>query len=513
MAANPAAATNNGASEASLKSLFLSLCNLTTFITNSSEALTIRGKLTPAKVSVLSSLLTSQAQISQLTLWEELPPGTAAAIGSAISASTTILSLTLGMDCAFACTPVPKLLRILTVTAANFAALEQLSITCSDIFIECKPDSFVRFAALRDLAITSGSYYSRGGIPPFVAWISKHHALESLTLREIKFRDSDVEALVAGLKTLPMLTNLSIRSAGLRAGRPIGDLVARGKIQKLDLHANDLGDKGVSAMMDAIIASGRGSTLQVLNLGYNCFGPVIGQKATELGAQTVAQFIFVYGGRRLRELRMDRNGVTEVGALALAGAFPKAYALRHIDMAENIIGPRGAAAVMNALAAASTEPMDTILLSSCMIGDDGASAVGRLMIRRRCKHTFLDNNDIHAIGEIADSVAVSAGIIQDLGLSYNPIGDEGIEYILDKIIFTHQQQPQNSVVGDLNIIKTSMEIYGARAVKRAVEAQGALGRLRVTEHTGYEKADNIIRDVRRWEHTSRPAGTAILSFW
>lgn len=555
---------------------FSSLCGLTTFVTNSSELLKIDRKLTPAQVAALCSLLTSTASISRLTLWYELPPGAAAAIGSAISAST-VCELALGDSNALLHEPAPELLRILASVSAG-SAMEQLSITCFDVDDERVCDSLWHLAALRSLTIATDRVSSRC-VPLIVAGIGKLRALESLHLKGVLFPDFGAGMLTAALNDLPMVTDISIRAGGLSSGRTIGNLVALRRIQKLDLHGNLLYDKGVSEIVDTILASKRRIVLQMLNLGSNWVGPVGGQKVAELiarlprlrtldlscnpigegfrlmragqameeldlstckmdvhgiesllsagaalsviriggnyvrdlGAQAVAQFILRLGGRKLYELRMEDNEITETGALALAKACVKAYALQHIDMAGNLIGPHGAATIMNALVTASMVPMDTIRFWQCNIGDDGAPAAGRLIIRRGCRHLYLGNNNMHAKAAkmIADSVAASACSIQLLDLSYNPFGDRGVKCLL-KMITLIPQQRDRILVHELDIVETEMGVKGAMAVRRVVESHCALIKLRVSINTGNEKADKIVKDAGLWERNSKSLGTAIL---
>ncbi len=158
--------------------------------------------------------------------------------------------------------------------------------------------------------------------------------------------------------------------------------------------------------------------------------------------------------------------------------------------------------------------MNKISLRGCCIGDAGAKAVGRLIARRGCRSVKLDANSIHAPGAkaIADSIAVSACTVQDLDLSENVPGPEGVKYLLDKMMFIHQKQPspRNRGVRELGIVNTRMGMEGAMAVKRAVEAHNVLDHLRAGEHSADEKADKILKGVKTWERDSRPPWAAIL---
>ncbi|MDR3572322.1 MAG: hypothetical protein P4L50_00535 [Anaerolineaceae bacterium] len=220
----------------------------------------------------------------------------------------------------------------------------------------------------------------------------------------------------------------------------------------------------------------------------------------DLGASAIARFIITSGGRTLTDLQMEDNNITEAGALELASAFTKAYAMRVICMTSNIIGPRGSAAIMDALATASTAPMDTIRFVHCQVQDKGVEAAGRLIARRGCRFVYLNANMIRVAGvkAIANYLATSACIIQHLNLSVNPLYGEGVKYLLDKMILIRQQQ-QSKVVCELDITDVHMEMEGTMAVKRAVEAHDVLNKLHVNKYNDYKEADKILERMRTWD--------------
>ncbi len=239
---------------------------------------------------------------------------------------------------------------------------------------------------------------------------------------------------------------------------------------------------------------------------------ISGNSLRNPGARAVAQFVLDSEGRTLAEVWMRYCGIAEAGALELARAFVKAYRLQVVDMTGNPIGPRCAAAVIDALAAASTVPMDAIRFASCGIGDVGAEAAGRLITRRGCRCLGLSGNEIHVAGAeaIADSI-VGFGVL-DLDLSSNPIGDEGVRYLLDKITIVMGHHPRNRGIRQLNVVRTKMGVEGAIAVKRAVEgAHGMLDRLSVSRQSDDERVDGVLEGVEAWERGSKSAGTAILN--
>ncbi len=571
---------------------FSCLCGLTSFVTNSKRVLKIAWDLTPGEVSVLCALLlTSEVSISQLALRKELPPGTAAQLGSAVKCHGTIHTMSLGSCYESGDSYAPELFR--TLLAAASPALGQLSISRFSIpcewLIAC--DSFSQFTALRSLTIATPQ-----GCPVtlLIASIGKLRALESLRISGVDIGDSDAGTLTATLgDNLPQLVELSICCGGFgeKAGRPIGSLVALGRLQKLILNGNKLKDEGVSAIVDTILdlSKSRRCELQQLSLRANNIGPAgeiklaeliahsprlrvldlsynyLGRTAADallrsiqlraqsleeldinhcnldphgalpllnglrafhalrvlkagwcgegdLGAHALSQLLLLSEGcrRRLTELQIQCGGFMASGARELARAFVKAYALRSINMNDSPLEPRGAAAILDALATASTMPMDAIEFGNCRIGDDGASAVGRLILHRGCRSVSLYNDEMHARGAkaIMDSAAASTTcVMKFLDLSYNPIGEEGVKYVLDKMM-----QSRRKLVHELNIARIKLGVGAATAVKLAVEEHDAIYWIRVDKYDVDAEADEILEGVKKWEHDSKPSRAAILQF-
>ncbi len=482
-------------------SQFSALCGLASFVVNNSENMfTFYKDLTSAEVSILASLFASGAEIENLMLRRELPAGTAAELGSAIrrsGVSDRYLSIWVGER-----NPAPELVQL--VAAAPIVALEQLTISDLTIDEKCTTqicDSLAASPRLRSLTIS----HCKISAPLLARRIGSFRALESFEISCEYFGPSEIEMILVGMRDLPVVVDLMLEYVEIEAGgrRELGGLLGRIN-RKFSLANTQLGDEGISAIVDAVIASGRkGLRLQELCLSEDSIGPMGAQKlagliarspylrclnlyrnanlavgaadivgkcanslqeldisgcmlnhqniaalfshgchaltvlkmeaneAGDLGAGVVAQFLLHYGGRILRELRMDISGIGEAGALELANGLEKAYAIRCISMDENLLGPRGATAVLNALATASTVPMEIISFAKCKIGDDGASAVGKIITHRGCKHFELDYNEIHCRGvkAIADSVNASACMIESLNLYANPFDDEGVGYL------------------------------------------------------------------------------------
>ncbi len=553
------------------------LFNLASFVTNSAEILTIKKEMTPAKVSALSSLLLSGAEIERLALQVDLPKGSADELGEAIKCFSRISVLSLGHMWRIE-ESCPELTLLTAVSAS--AALDELSMERLYIDDKCLTqfrNSFGKSPALRSLTIKK----CRFATLPLIAWISQLQALESLHILEVKLNYSGIGKLIAALMDLPAITELEIYDVeiGERNCKQIGSLVALGRIRKLSLCHDHLKDKGISNIVDAIRASGRRRCeLRELHLLRDYFGPIGVQKVAELvvlspnlrllnlranhivktaietlqkcanslreldindcklgphevvlllappacsalttlrindnktenlGACAVARFLLLSVGRTLTELHMNSNGITDTGALELAKGLAEAYALRSISIKGNKFGPRGASAILEALATASTVPMDMIDFEGCGIGDDGAEAVGKLVMHRGCKRILLYRNEIHCKGAkaIADSIHPSVCMIKELNLYKNPIADEGVEYLLDKVI------QQNKFICEFCIDLSNIGVKGPTTFMGVAGAQGSLSMQAFGEIGKNMKAKDVMDEVRMVGNNLEFEGGAIM---
>ncbi len=249
-------------------------------------------------------------------------------------------------------------------------------------------------------------------------------------------------------------------------------------LKELDVHECELDPRGIASLL-----APNYNELTTLKMGRNGVG--------NRGAGTVAKFLLHSGGRTLKDLHMGQCEITEAGALELAKGLTKAYALQEIAMGKNRLGPRGAAAILDALATVSTMPMLEINFYDCEIGDYGALAMGRLIMRRGCICATLDNNEIHTEGAkaIADSLSAPACIIEFLDLP--ELGDEGIKYLLDQII------RKNEFICKLCMDLSGIGMEGAMAVKRVTEVQGKLIELKYTGDIDDTNAKAILDEAVR----------------
>ncbi len=270
--------------------LFCSVCNLANFAVNSQKMFTIRTRLSPGEVSVLASLLASADEIGSLAFREGLPEGAGDELGEALKCPVRIGTLSLGCGgkdtgdnkC---CWLNPELLRLAMVSAGS--AFERLNIYRICIADKC----MVRLcewpgkspAMLRRLRIADCYFTAQ----LLAGYISSLLALESLYISDRTLSDTETSLLVLALQNLPAVIELSILEAGfgMETCRQIGSLVGLGKLRKLVLSGNRLGDQGISMVVNVILQQPRRCGLRELHLGHNGIGLAGKQKTAELVAR------------------------------------------------------------------------------------------------------------------------------------------------------------------------------------------------------------------------------------
>lgn len=176
----------------------------------------------------------------------------------------------------------------------------------------------------------------------------------------------------------------------------------------------------------------------------------------------------------LRALRLGFNGITSVGAAALAAALSAAREAAHtslgsaaataavvteLDLACNSLGPEGARAVLDA-----AEGVEDLDLGNNGIKDDGMKWVSRALkenttLRRLC----LAGNDVGPDGAwwIADALAVN-GDLRSLDLGANAVGDEGAKDIAEELRV-------NTALHTLDLRRNGIGADGARELAEALE--------------------------------------------
>ena len=212
-------------------------------------------------------------------------------------------------------------------------------------------------------------------------------------------------------------------------------------LRTLSLARNELGADGAAALAAALTASGveattgedadappppppPPSTLTSLDLSSTALGAA---GAAHVAAALAAKGRVEEGGGaavssalpQLESLSLDRCGLGDDGAAAIARALLRGEGGRlvSLDLSGNGIGPRGIAALASALAeapsASRAASLQTLILDGNHVGDEGAAALAAALTT----HTALSTLSLHAcaVGE-AGAAALHRALRRGRGL-------------------------------------------------------------------------------------------------
>ncbi len=513
-----------------------SLPALASFVTNSDAVFMIKRLDSAKSVATLFSLVsTSEWEIERLEIQPELP-ALPVKLGSAVQRSGTIRGLVLGKRtteckskpvlCGFAAAALgPRLERLeiynLKIRPGLGKALAQCTSLTDLTIIGCNM-SYISIGELTDGIAAAQSlesvHFARNNLMEYFAEglindaLSKLPHLNQLVLIIGKMDDKACEALAA-VPSLPKLRVLSLEENNMETvtallsklpmkcrwetlnlssnyidGR-LEELIIRAPLLcSLDISGNSIGEAAAGVIGRTI---GRAKVLRSLRLFYcrlkkagtvALLKPMQGcpleslsmnhNNAGDQGAKVVSDCL----GSKCKILDMVLEEITQQGAKELAKALRRASEIVSLNLTSNLmIGPEGAVAVCDSLQ--SWRAMQELNLGDCRIGDAGAAAVARVMLRVGCRRVILSSNDINSSGvkALAEAAANSPVVIELLQLSRNPVGNEGAKSLAEKII-----RP-NRNVEELVICWVEMGDEGAKAIESAARARKAGGSLRKVE--------------------------------
>ncbi len=225
-----------------------------------------------------------------------------------------------------------------------------------------------------------------------------------------------------------------------------------GELRSLNVADCQLRGKAVTAICRSLASCQGRSKLRRLKMYKNEIG--------DAGAKALSDFLLL--SKQLRYLDISETDLTDEQAKILATGFAQCSSLSTLRICENPFQSAGAVALFDAF------PTDGMLrklhLNECRIGDEGGEAAGRFIRRSQhiCCINFIECEiPPRGVKAIADAVAGSDSI-SDLGLEGSRVGDEVIEYVVEKMIV------RNRSLRRLGMCAMNMEQRGAKAVASAV---------------------------------------------
>ncbi len=313
----------------------------------------------------------------------------------------------------------------------------------------------------------------------YAAAAARLSSLESFIVLNCPLGDAGVAALAAGFQARWLQTlTLSEVGMGPAAVPALASLLrCTSRLCNLDISGNKIGSTAAAQQIGDSIAKGCSKTLQELSISSCGLGPALkslvalwveGNDAGDVGARVVSSFLLSVPTIRMKTLSMSHNGISADSAERLAAVLrspQRNSSMMILTLGENNIGPEAAAVVIDALISPGrSHPMETLSLPECNLGDRGAEAVARLITGMGCQQIDLRGNEIHSVGAkaIADACDQATARITLLILGMNPIEEEGIECIAEKIVRT------NRMVESLNLDNIKFSDKAAAVLANAI---------------------------------------------
>ena len=218
-----------------------------------------------------------------------------------------------------------------------------------------------------------------------------------------------------------------------------------GTIASLTLDWNLLGDEGATALGRAVAGNQRLRTLGLERCGIGD----VGAEALARALGALAPDAPPGGGPafddaglpiplppipELRELRLEGNAIGPDGAASLARALRRNARLETLTLALNPIGPEGARALAHALR--HNRALAVLDLADCAIGDAGAAALGAaLRANTALRELRLQGNGIGPAGAraLADALRINPAGLRSVNLRLNRLDAGAATYLMDAL--------------------------------------------------------------------------------
>mmetsp|Transcript_7374 Transcript_7374/g.16718 ORF Transcript_7374/g.16718 Transcript_7374/m.16718 type:complete len:308 (-) Transcript_7374:328-1251(-) len=189
------------------------------------------------------------------------------------------------------------------------------------------------------------------------------------------------------------------------------------------LTGNKIGHKGAESLAGALLCN---KSLVSISLGGN----IIGDKGAESIAGGLARW-----DCSLKTIYLDRNQISDNGAIKLACALKDNDSLERLELGGNKISFMGAESLEITLK--ENQALQVIGLDNNMIGDEGAGCfAAALMVNKTLQRVDLSSNNIGKGGaeSLAESLRMNKTLLE-IKLIGNNIGNDGTSILEMKSIF------------------------------------------------------------------------------
>jgi Ran GTPase-activating protein (RanGAP) involved in mRNA processing and transport len=304
--------------------------------------------------------------------------------------------------------------------------------------------------------------------------------LVKLNLSKNDLGDNGLQAIATNIHC-PALEHLdlSYNDFGVPGVEYLAGVLGQCKgLRHIDLYANQCGDDGVNILVDAIEKC---PNIDSIVLGANNIGPA--------GIERLAR-VFKYW-QNLFNIDLCCNQIGNTGVESLALVLPNCKNMSHLNLAYNQIGPEGARHLASALPKCNNLALIHINLCNNEFGDDGieilANAIGQCNNLALTELNLLDN-------QIGDDGAHSIGRIltQCPGLRSLSLGSNLIDYAGILSITVVLGQSNNLALTQLDLSNNKFGDDGVEILAGVLSQCTALTELNLADnHIGDNGADSI----------------------
>ena len=227
-------------------------------------------------------------------------------------------------------------------------------------------------------------------------------------------------------------------------------------VTELHISNNNIGDDGIAHLATAFQAN---TTLKILDIGCD-------RGITVNGAKSLGRALSLNSS--LEQLNISRTSIGDEGVAHIANALQKNTTIKLLDVTGCIgMSCKGAQSLGRALSVNSS--LEKLHISSCTsIGDEGVADIAyALQTNTTMKVVDVSNCGMSCKGAKSLARALDANSsLEELKLSDTSIGDEGVAHIADAL-------QTNTTIKRLNVSNCGISCEGAKSLARALAANSS----------------------------------------
>ena len=211
------------------------------------------------------------------------------------------------------------------------------------------------------------------------------------------------------------------------------------RLKVLCLRRNEIGPDGCKALARLMEST---STLTTVRLSHNNFG--------DDGAKIIFRRLQYLEQSSISELSLTSNGISHREAVTICTALMENRNLTRLSLDHNYLGDEGVRQICHGLSENANTRLTTLSLQHNFIGDSGAVALARMLGKRRGIEVLLKGNDIGNDGaaSLLSGMTISPHQLSCVeGLELNQVTDL---FLLDQITRLNKQSQANREEEDLN---------------------------------------------------------------